>query len=84
MISVKAMLQEYCNSVSSPSENRFICNIDNVYVAALIHRLNMLDHCVTQVDRTTEGLDSGKCVIKVEKATDDPGYDDYGDDYYYK
>jgi len=58
-----------------------------MYVTQLIQRLNMLDHCVTHIDRISgEANEPTRCIIEVEKASVDSDYDwdDYGDDAYYK
>lgn len=81
MITAESLLEEYCNSVASSTENKFVCNIDAKYLIQLIQRLNVLDHSVTQMSYTHD--DREKCIIEVEKQNPE-FYDEYGDDLYYK
>ena len=84
VISARAILEEYCNSVTSPWEKKFVCNINNIYVSHVIQRLNMVDHCVTHIDRISGDDEPAKCIIEVEKSSVDVDWDDYGEDDYYK
>ena len=81
MISVKSILEEYCNNVTSPWENKFVCRLDTKYLVQLVQRLNVVEHTVTQMSYTTDNRE--ECIIEVEKIAPEI-YDEYGDDLYYK
>ena len=85
MISVEAILEEYCDNVSSPRDNMFVCRLDTEYLIQLVQRLNVIDYTVTQMSYIHEGKE--QCIIEVEKSASellDDCFDDYGDDLYYK
>ena len=83
MIEPRSILEEYCNTVTSPWDNKFVCNIDSEYIIQLIQRLNMVKYCVSRMSRSNS--EPNKCIIEVEPVSKElsDNFDDYGDDLYY-